>query len=222
MLTKWVTFDCFGTLVDWHTGFTTVLRPIAGDRVAKLLAAYHLHEPFLEAERPHRPYKDVLRTAVLRAALDLGLKVTDEQARVLPNAWDALPVFPDVEPALEGLRSAGYKMAILTNCDDDLFARTQQAFRQPFDLVITAEQVKDYKPSLNHFRRFFRVSGVDRADWVHVACSWFHDIAPAREFGLKRIWIDRDRTAQQADAGTIRLENLSELVERISELDHTS
>ncbi|MSR54257.1 MAG: HAD family hydrolase [Gemmataceae bacterium] len=221
MPTKWVTFDCFGTLVDWHTGFATVLRPIAGDRVAELLAAYHIHEPILEAERPHRLYKDVLETAVRRAGSDLGLNVTDEQARALPNAWDAQPVFPDVEPALASLRLAGYKLAVLTNCDDELFARTQRAFLQPFDLVITAEQVKDYKPSHGHFRRFFRVSGVNMADWVHVACSWFHDIAPAREFGLKRIWIDRDRTGQQADPGTIRLENASELVSRISGMNRT-
>jgi 2-haloacid dehalogenase len=212
MPNKWVTFDCFGTLVDWHAGFTTALRPIAGDRVPELLAAYHVHEPILEAERPHRLYREVLETAVRRGASDLGLKVTDEQALALANAWDALPVFPDVEPALAGLRAAGFKLAVLTNCDDDLFARTQRAFRQPFDLVITAEQVKEYKPAHGHFLRFFRVSGVDMANWVHVACSWFHDIAPAREFGLKRIWIDRDCTGQEVDPGTIRLEDASELV----------
>jgi len=220
MPTKWVTFDCFGTLVDWHTGFATALRPIADDRVPELLAAYHRHEPILEAERPHRLYKAVLETAVRRAASDLGLNLTDEQARALPMAWDALLVFPDVEPALESLRSAGYKLAVLTNCDDDLFARTQRGFRQPFDLVITAEQVKDYKPAHGHFRRFFRVSGVEMSNWVHVACSWFHDIATAREFGLKRIWIDRDRTGEQVDPGTIRLENASVLVERIFAMNH--
>lgn len=218
MKSRWVTFDCFGTLVDWHTGFASALGSFAADNVAELLTAYHIHEPILEVERPHRLYKDVLETAVRRAALDLGLAITDDQARALPKAWGAMPVFPDVEPALAGLRAAGFKLAVLTNCDDDLFALTEQNFRQPFDLVITAEQVKDYKPSLGHFRRFFRVSGVSMADWVHVACSWFHDIAPAGEFGLKRIWIDRDRTGQDVDAGTIRLENASELVDRVIEL----
>lgn len=216
MPNRWVSFDCFGTLIDWHTGFAEALKPIAGDRIAELLAAYHRHEPILEAERPHRLYKDVLQTSVRRAASDIGLIVTDEQARALPNAWDALPVFPDVEPALAGLRAAGIKLAVLTNCDDDLFARTHRAFRQPFDLVITAEQVKDYKPSLNHFRRFFRLSGVEMTDWVHVACSWFHDIEPARELGLERIWIDRDHTGQKVDEGSIRLENLDELVRMVS------
>lgn len=215
MSSRWVTFDCFGTLVDWHTGFAAALRPIAGDRVGELLTAYHRHEPVLEADRPHRLYKDVLSTAVRRAAADLGLAVTDDQAAALPRAWDALPVFPDVEPALAGLRAAGYKLAVLTNCDDDLFARTQRAFRQPFDLVVTAEAVKDYKPSVSHFRRFFRVSGVDMADWVHVACSWFHDIEPARAMGLKRIWVDRDRTGQDPGGATAWLPDATGLVEMV-------
>ncbi|MBO0700448.1 MAG: HAD hydrolase-like protein [Zavarzinella sp.] len=215
MGTRWVTFDCFGTLVDWHTGFAAALRPIAGDRVGELLTAYHRHEPVLEADRPHRLYKDVLSTAVRRAAADLGLAVTDDQAAALPRAWDALPVFPDVEPALAGLRAESYKLAVLTNCDDDLFSRTQRAFRQPFALVITAEAVKDYKPSVSHFRRFFRVSGVEMADWVHVACSWFHDIEPARAMGLKQIWVDRDRTGQDPGGATACLPDATGLVETV-------
>jgi 2-haloacid dehalogenase len=218
MPTRWVTFDCFGTLVDWHTGFAAALRPISGDRVGDLLTAYHRHEPLLEAERPHRLYKDVLTTAVLRAAADLGLAVTDDQAAALPRAWDGLPVFPDVEPALAGLRAEGYRLAVLTNCDDDLFARTERAFRQPFDLVITAEQVKDYKPAATHFRRFFRVSGVEMADWVHVACSWFHDIEPARSLGLKRVWVDRDRTGQDPAGASARLPDAGGLVEAVRRL----
>jgi 2-haloacid dehalogenase len=215
MATRWVTFDCFGTLVDWHTGFTAVLREFAGDRVAELLAAYHRHERAAEAERPHRLYKDVLATAVRRAGSDIGLAVTDEQASALPRRWGSLPVFRDAESALGGLRSAGHRLAVLTNCDDDLFAQTQQAFRYPFDLVITAEQVTDYKPSLSHFRRFFRVSGVEMSDWVHVACSWFHDIAPAREFGVKRIWIDRDHTGEDPGGATKRLTDAEGLVEAV-------
>jgi 2-haloacid dehalogenase len=219
MHARWVSFDCFGTLVDWHTGFTAILRDLAGDGVAELLAAYHRHERAAESERPHRIYKDVLATAVRRAADEIGLAVSDEQASSLPRRWGSLPVFADVEPALAGLRSAGYRLAVLTNCDDDLFAQTQRSFRLPFDLVVTAEQVKDYKPSLSHFRRFFRVSGVDMSDWVHVACSWCHDIAPAREFGLKRIWIDRDRTGEDASGATARLPDTRELVEAVNRVE---
>jgi 2-haloacid dehalogenase len=218
MSTRWVTFDCFGTLVDWHAGFAAALRPIAGDRVDELLARYHVHEPRLEAARPHQLYKDVLETGVRRAAADLGLKVSDEQALALPAAWDTLPVFPDVEESLGGLRAEGFRLAVLTNCDVDLFARTQQAFRKPFDLVVTAEEVKEYKPSHGHFRRFFRMSGVEMSNWVHVACSWFHDIGPARDFGLTRIWIDRDRTGQDPAGASAYLPDASGLVTAVRRL----
>ena len=218
MSDPWLTFDCFGTLVDWHGGFAAALRPIAGDRVPELLAAYHRHEPVLEADRPHRSYREVLTEGVRRSAADLGLSLTDDQAAALPGAWDGLPVFPDVEPALAGLRAAGCRLAVLTNCDDDLFARTHRAFRQPFDLVITAEAAKDYKPSHTHFRRFFRVSGANMARWVHVACSWFHDIEPARAMGVKRVWVDRDRTGQDPAGASAWLPDASGLVEAVRRL----
>jgi 2-haloacid dehalogenase len=214
----WVTFDCFGTLVDWHTGFANALRPVAGDRVNDFLLAYHRHEPMVEAERPHRLYKDVLETAVRRAADDLGLRISDAQAAALPMAWESLPVFADVEPALAGLRALGCRLAVLTNCDDVLFARTQKSFRQPFDMVVTAEQVKDYKPSTGHFRRFYRLSGVDESNWVHVACSWFHDIEPARGLGIKRIWIDRDRSGQDKSAASAWLPDATALVDTVRRL----
>jgi len=218
MSDRWVTFDCFGTLVDWHSGFSAVLRDIAGEQVADLLSAYHRHERVVESERPHRRYRDVLASAVRRAAHDVGLPITDEQSLALPRRWGSLAIFPDVEPALAGLRAAGCRLAVLTNCDDDLFAETHRSFRQPFDLVITAEQVKDYKPSRSHFRRFFRVSGVEMSDWVHVACSWFHDIEPARALGLKCIWVDRDRTGEDPGGASLRLPNASGLVEAVSRL----
>jgi 2-haloacid dehalogenase len=218
MSCPWVTFDCFGTLVDWHAGFTEALQPIAGERVGEFLAAYHRHEPILEAERPHRLYKDVLETGVRRAAADLSLRLKPGQAAALPNAWEKLPVFPDVEPALTGLRELGCKLGVLTNCDDDLFARTHRAFRHSFDLVVTAEQAKDYKPSRTHFHRFFRLSGVDRAKWVHVACSWFHDITPARELAIKCVWVDRDRTGQDRSEASAWLPDATGLVVVVSRL----
>ena len=218
MADQWVTFDCFGTLVDWHSGFERAVRPIAGARTGELLAAYHRHEPVLEAERPHRSYRDVLIEGVKRAASDTGLRISNEEAAAIPNAWDQLRVFADVEPALAGLRKLGCRLAVLTNCDEDLFSRTQRAFRQPFDLVVTAEQVKDYKPSHSHFRRFYRVTGVEMRQWVHVACSWFHDVVPAREFGVQCVWIDRDQTGQDPSGATVRLPDAVELVDAVRRL----
>jgi 2-haloacid dehalogenase len=205
MENRWVTFDCFGTLVDWHSGFTAVLKDIAGPKVPALLEAYHTHERAEEAVRPHRLYRDVLETALRRAARDLGIRITDEQATALPRNWGRLPVSPDVEPELAALRASGFRLAVLTNCDNDLFAETQKSFAQPFDLVVTAEDAKDYKPALTHFRRFLRLSGVELGHWVHVACSFFHDIGPAKEMGIRRVWVDRDRTGEDPATASIRL-----------------
>jgi len=205
MATRWVTFDCFGTLVDWNAGFRALLQPIAGRETSNLLHGYHRFERVLESERPPRLYKEVLATSLDRAARELGLSLNDVQLNLPSANWAALPLFDDVEEALDALHREGYKLAVLTNCDDDLFAETQRRFHVPFDLVVTAEQVGDYKPSPNHFRYFSRVSGVDHADWVHVACSWYHDIIPARDQGIKRIWIDRELTGEDSGAASIRL-----------------
>lgn len=212
---RWVTFDCFGTLVDWHTGFATVLAPILGERVAEVLAAYHRHERRLEAARPHLPYTEVLVRGLMDAARDIGIALSEAQARTLPESWRTLPVFGDVEDMLAGLRDLGCRLGVLTNCDDRLFEETHRSFRGRFDLVVTAERVRDYKPSLSHFRYFSRTTGVDHNAWVHVACSWYHDIMPAREFGISRIWLDRDQTGDDAAAATTRVTSAEEVLDAI-------
>jgi len=215
---RWVTFDCFGTLVDWHGGFAAILEPIAGPRASELISAYHRLEPVVEAERPFRSYREVLVETLRRAAEEIRLPLGEAQARSLPDRWDRLAVFEDVEPALASLRASGLRLGVLTNCDDDLFEVTQRRFRAPFDLVVTAERVRDYKPALAHFRFFERAAGVSRTDWVHVACSPFHDIAPARELGLARIWIDRDRAPDDPAAASIRLPDATALPAAVADL----
>jgi len=211
MKTRWVTFDCFGTLVDWHSGFERVLRPMLGSRTSDVLVGYHRHERRLEAARPHLPYAEVLVLGLVQAAAELGIPLSAAQARTLPESWSTLPVFPDVEGMLATLRSMGLRLGVLTNCDEALFERTQSTFLKPFDLVVTAERVRDYKPSPSHFRYFSRTTGVDLDAWVHVACSWYHDMVPAREMGLRRIWLDRDQTGDQADAETVRITTASDI-----------
>ena len=218
MHTSWVTFDCFGTLVDWNAGFTAILTPIAGHRTADLLRAYHGFERQLEADRPHRSYREVLATSLSLAAKKVDVALPESQTSILAQAWSSLPVFPDVEPALAKLRSTGYNLAVLTNCDDGLFEQVHRGFQIPFDCVVTAERVCDYKPSLAHFRFFSRVSGIDHHRWVHVACSWFHDIRPAYEFGVPRIWLDRERTGEDASLASRRISSAEDLVESVRQV----
>ena len=144
--------------------------------------------------------------------------LSGSRARTLPQSWAALPLFADVESALSELWSAGYKLGVLTNCDDDLFEQINRHFRERFDLVVTAESVGDYKPSLSHLTHFSRLSRVAPADWVHVACSWFHDLLPARDLGIARIWLDRDLTGEDPSAATRRLTSAADLARTVKQL----
>jgi 2-haloacid dehalogenase len=126
------------------------------------------------------------------------------------QGWASMRLFDDVEAMLAELRSRGYRLAVLTNCDEDLFAITHRLFRVPFDLVLTAERVRGYKPARWHFRGFERMAGVVRPHWVHVANSWYHDIAPARALGVRHVWLDRDRTGEDPD-GSIQVHRAIEV-----------
>ena len=211
---RWITFDCFGTLIDWHGGYRAILAPIAGERTDELIKAYHDLERVLEADRPHRLYREVMTVGLAQAAQRIGLALPPTEADVLVRKWGEQQLFDDVPQALSRLRTGGFKIGILTNCDDDLFAWTLERFPGPRpDLVVTAQQVGSYKPDLGHFRHFEQTSGVARGNWVHAACSWFHDIEPARRIGVARVWVNRDRTGDDPAAASRVLPDLSELAE---------
>lgn len=211
----WISFDCFGTLVDWNGGFKRCLYDLAGERAPELVEAYHRHEPDVERE-PFRLYRDVTRIALERAAHEIGFPLKSSDAGVLADRWDELPPFSDTLPALNELRADGWSLAVLTNCDDDLFARTQARLGFTFDELVTAQQVRSYKPGLAHFEAFRRRR--EPQQWVHAACSWFHDIEPASRLGLPRIWIDRDRTGQDPSTASAVLPDLTKLPQTAREI----
>jgi 2-haloacid dehalogenase len=212
---RWVTFDCFGTLIDWQAGFTAALTRVAGDKAPALVRAYHVWERRIEGEQPHRSYKDVLAAALAGAAADVGVALSAADVHILRQSWNAMRPFADVEPLLAELRGRGWRLAVLTNCDDDLFEVTHRTFRTPFDLVLTAERVRGYKPARWHFRAFELLTRVDRRDWVHVACSWYHDVAPARALGVTCVWLDRERTGENPAAASVHVETAADALEAI-------
>jgi 2-haloacid dehalogenase len=191
--------------VDWQTGFSNLIAPIAGPRTPDIVDAYHVSERLVERDPPHRSYKDVLATSLSRAATSRGLRLSDRDARTIERSWGSLPIFDDVEPMLAELRRNGWRLAVLTNCDDDLFEVTHRAFRSPFDLFVTAERVRGYKPAPWHFSAFHQITRVSRCNWVHVACSWYHDIAPASALGINSVWLDRERTGEDATIASARV-----------------
>ena len=190
-----LTFDCYGTLIDWERGlgdaFAIAARAegVLPDR-ATLLAAYHEIEQSIEAER-YRSYRQVLALTARRLAERFTWRLPDGEERFLPDSVPAWPPFPDTNAALARLATAGYRLAILSNVDDDLLAATRRHLDVDFEFVVTAQQVGSYKPAPAHWNAARKRIGDAR--WLHVAQSLFHDIVPARRLGIASAWINRKR-----------------------------
>ena len=214
---RWATFDCYGTLIDWNLGIRTELERVVGVEAApRLLERYHELEPRIETEE-YRTYREVLRLAFEELLREEGLQLPEGEAGALANSLPDWPPFPEVPDALAELRDRGWKLALLSNTDRDLIAASQKQLGVPVDLAIVAEDVQSYKPAHGHWERFFEATTAERESHVHVAASLFHDIAPARELGLKSVWINR--LGEEADPEPDReLTDLSRLPDTLDEL----
>jgi 2-haloacid dehalogenase len=190
-MTRWLTFDCYGTLIDWRHGIATAGELVFPGRGAQLLEAYRAIEPEVEARRPFPRYRRVLAESFRGAAARLGLPAGEDEAGVLADTLPYWPVFADVGPVLGSLRESGWNLAILTNCDRDLIALTQRRLPVAVDAVVTAEDVGAYKPEHAQFERFRAAFGAAAEAWVHVAQSHRHDVRPASQLGIPTVWINR-------------------------------
>jgi 2-haloacid dehalogenase len=214
----WATFDCYGTLVDWETGMGRAIRSVVPDRAEEVLRTYYQMERMVEHERPFRRYRDVLAVALDRAAKALGVRLNPGDEQVLATTLPDWPVFPDVGPALSALREDGWKLAILSNVDEDLIAGTRERLPVPFDGLVTAQEVQSYKPDHGHWRRFREKYGVPPERHVHVARSYFHDIQPARALGLRAVWINRSNDPDDPALASAVLPDLAGLPETLRRL----
>ncbi|MFI5341783.1 MAG: haloacid dehalogenase type II [Candidatus Methylomirabilales bacterium] len=191
-----LTFDCYGTLIDWETGILESLRPIfAAHRIDlipdSVLESYGELESAAELGE-YREYKAVLRSVLEGLGARLGFVPTAAEMQQFSMSVKEWPAFPDSPSALQALHRK-YRLAILSNIDDDLFAFSAERLQVKFDWIITAQQAKSYKPSLNNFRLAFERIGVPQKRILHVAQSLFHDIAPANVLGLSTVWVNRRR-----------------------------
>ena len=197
-----LTFDCYGTLIDWESGILAALRaPMAAfgvtDDDETLLSSFADAEAQVEAGT-YRPYRnvleDVLNSMLCERDVLLDEDVDDPREDGIYEAFVASvvewPAFPDSAAALARLHER-FKLGVITNCDDDLFAASERRLGVSFDWVVTAEQVGAYKPSERNFEVAFERLGLPRDRILHCAQSLFHDHVPGKRLGLSTVWVDR-------------------------------
>ena len=189
-----LTFDCYGTLVDWESGIAAGIRAAVGDRGlegsdGELLEAYGRHEAVLESGGYLR-YREVVADALRGICVEQGIEVSDAEASAFGDSVGDWPPFPDSAEALAALKQR-FRLGVITNCDDDLFARSQARLGVEFDWIITAQQAGSYKPSFRNFELAFERIDVPRERILHVAQSLFHDHVPAKQLGMTTVWVDR-------------------------------
>jgi 2-haloacid dehalogenase/putative hydrolase of the HAD superfamily len=210
-----ITFDCYGTLVDWETGISeAMIRAAAADGVTlernAVLTAYAEVEPAVEA-RAFRLYRRVLAETAREVAHRLAWSLDAERCGFLAESLQDWRPFPDTNPGLERLRAAGIRLGILSNVDDDLLARTRRHFTVPFDLIVTAQQVRSYKPAPAHFLAARERLGDAR--WLHAAQSRFHDVEPAVALGIPVAWVNRKGERVAGVRPAVEVPTLKELAD---------
>ena len=188
-----ITFDCYGTLIDWETGITEAFRSAAeADGVsldpAAALRAVLERDPEAQAAE-YRSYRELLTDTAVRVGKRFGWTISRARAAFLPESLPLWKPFPDTNDALKRLSQAGYALGILSNVDDDLLAGTRRHLAVTFSLLVTAQQVRSYKPAPGHFTTARNRIGAQR--WLHAAQGYFHDVEPAVAHRIPVVWINR-------------------------------
>ena len=195
---KTLTFDCYGTLIDWESGMIAALKPLT-DRAARplgsdaILAAHARHEFAQQLQTPSKLYRDLLAVVHKRLSEEWGVPASWEECVAYGRSIGDWPAFPDTVAALTYLKQH-YRLVILSNVDNESFALSNKRLAVTFDAIMTAEDIGAYKPSLTNFEYMIArlgFMGIDMDDVLHTAESLFHDHGPANRIGLKSCWIHR-------------------------------
>ncbi len=217
-MTRWATFDCYGTLIDWNAGIRAELARIFGEPEAeRLLAAYHELEPAVQRGDPSASYRSVMAVVLARLAAEEGTELPEAEEDALGRSLPSWPAFGEVPGALADARERGWRLAILSNTDRDLIEASMERLGAPFELAIVASEIGSYKPARGHWDAFDERTGGQADDHVHIGASLYHDVRPAAELGIPSIWINR--LDERADVATGReLADLAGLGEALDEL----
>jgi len=217
MADRWVTFDCYGTLIDWNGGIRRELARLFGEsRADRLLGRYHELEPEIQAADPGASYRDVMARALARLAGEESVDLPGEESDALGRSLAGWTAFPEVPAALGRASERGFRLAILSNSDPDLIAASIERIGVPFDDAITASEIGSYKPDHGHWRTFEQRHG--RLPDVHVGASLFHDMGPAVELGLPCVWVNRLGEERGEHRPTREIPNLEPLPDALAEL----
>jgi 2-haloacid dehalogenase len=191
---EWISFDCYGTLIDWESGILGYLQPLlrrkqcylGNSDILKMYSEFEPREQALE----YRCYREVLASVVGDFARELHFEADHEDATGLAESIREWRPFEDTVPALRALHR-DYKLAILSNIDDDLFASSAERLGIPFNCVVTAQQAHSYKPSVRNFELLLEQLAIPCSRLLHVAESLYHDVAPAKSLGIATVWVNR-------------------------------
>ncbi len=199
---EYLTFDCYGTLIDWETGIAEAFMKAAAASKVQISRedVLRLHadaEPKVQAEG-YRTYREVLAETAVRMAKEIGWQLEKAKAEFLANSLPSWKPFPDTNSGLKRLTAAGIKLGILSNIDDDLLKGTLKHFSVTFDPIVTAQQVKSYKPAQAHFEEARKQ--LDGKHWLHAAQSYFHDVEPSIALGIPVVWVNRKHERARGEA----------------------
>jgi 2-haloacid dehalogenase len=190
---EYLSFDCYGTLIDWESGILGYLRPLLKSKGLdasddQILNLYSEFEP--RRQRPYQSYRDVLAAVVHDFASHYKVTVSEQEARGLAESIRNWEAFPDTVAALRKLKTR-YKLSIVSNIDDDLFALTAPKLGVQLDAIVTAQQARSYKPSLRNFETLLARLPATKDRLLHVAESLYHDVVPAKSLGIATVWVNR-------------------------------
>jgi 2-haloacid dehalogenase len=200
-----ITFDCYGTLIDWESGILGALQPILARNGLQLddseiLRLYGEFE--LEAEvGNYIPYREVLREVVAAFGKEFGFQPTTAEQNALPDSLANWQPFPDTVAALRKIKSK-LQVGIISNIDDAMFATSQPKLGMDFDYVTSARQARAYKPSLKIFEMAENKMRIQRHEWLHAGQSIYHDVIPAKSLGLATVWVNRP--SRRPGVGAVR------------------